>query len=105
MTDMKRRVNGILEFITRKQVELVNDPLSDLIPNSSRTGTQNDSPPTTKHNGDSSNAKPGGATPTMNGAVGGGPADSLSIFKDMSCVEMMDSLTRDLVKWQQEYIH
>lgn len=105
MTDMKRRVNGILEFITRKQVELANDPLSDLMLSPSSTGTRDDSQPTTKHNGDSSNMKPGGATPTMNGVVGAGPTDSLSIFKDMSCVEMMDSLTRDLMKWQQEYIH
>lgn len=105
MTDMKRRVNGILEFITRKQVELANDPLSDLMPSPSRTGTQDDSHPTTKLNSDSSNTKPSGATATINGAVGGGPTDSLTVFRDMSCVEMMDSLTRDLMKWQQEYIH
>ncbi|KAI1116742.1 hypothetical protein F5Y14DRAFT_54026 [Nemania sp. NC0429] len=105
MTDMKRRVNGILEFITRKQVELANDPLSDLIPSASRIGAQDKSHPTTKPNGNSLSTKPGETDPTINGAVGSGPTDPLSVFKDMSCVEMMDSLTRDLMKWQQEYIH
>ncbi|KAI0453342.1 hypothetical protein F5B21DRAFT_286745 [Xylaria acuta] len=105
MSDMKRRVNGILEFITRKQVELVNDPLSDSTSSPSQAGTEDDSIPTTRVNGDSSNKKPGGEAPTTSGAGGSELTDPAVAFKDMSCVEMMDSLTRDLMKWQQEFIH
>ncbi|KAI0859031.1 hypothetical protein F4860DRAFT_280964 [Xylaria cubensis] len=105
MSDMKRRVNGILEFITRKQVELANDPLSDSTSSPSQVGSEDDSIPTIKVNGDSSNKKPIGEVPTTSVAGNGEPTDSIITFKDMSCVEMMDSLTRDLMKWQQEFIH
>ncbi|KAI0097193.1 hypothetical protein GGR51DRAFT_484299 [Nemania sp. FL0031] len=105
MSDMKRRVHGILEFITRKQVELVNDPLSDSVSSSSRAGTEDDSVPTIKVNGDSSTPKPGTEILTSNGAGSSGPMDPAAAFKDMNCVEMMDALTRDLMKWQQEFIH
>lgn len=105
MSDMKRRVNGILEFITRKQVELANDPLSDSTSSPSQAGTEDDSIPTTKINGDSSNKKPSGDAPTTSGAGSSESTDPTVEFKDMSCVEMMDSLTRDLMKWQQEFIH
>ncbi|GAW19625.1 hypothetical protein ANO14919_091130 [Xylariales sp. No.14919] len=105
MSDMKRRVNGILEYITRKQVELVNDPLSDSTSSPSQAGTEDESIPPAKVNGDSSNKKPNGQTPTPNAAGANGPTDPAAVFKDLSCVEMMDSLTRDLMKWQQEFIH
>ncbi|KAF2969082.1 hypothetical protein GQX73_g4462 [Xylaria multiplex] len=104
MSDMKRRVNGILEYITRKQVELVNDPLSDSTSNSSRGGTEDDRISTPKINGNNSSKKPSGEAST-NAAAGSGLTDPATVFKDMSCVEMMDSLTRDLMKWQQEFIH
>ncbi|KAI0534264.1 hypothetical protein GGR58DRAFT_65801 [Xylaria digitata] len=104
MSDMKRRVNGILEYITRKQVELVNDPLSDSTSNSSRAGTEDDRISTPKINGNNSSKKPSGEVST-NAAGSSGPTDPAAVFKDMSCVEMMDSLTRDLMKWQQEFIH
>ncbi|KAI1273279.1 hypothetical protein F5Y07DRAFT_402562 [Xylaria sp. FL0933] len=105
MSDMKRRVNGILEYITRKQVELVNDPLSDSTSTPSQAGTEDDSTPSGPAHGDSSSKKPRVDTPTTNGAGSSGPTDPALVFKDMSCVEMMDSLTRDLMKWQQEFIH
>ncbi|KAI1420221.1 hypothetical protein F5Y12DRAFT_774005 [Xylaria sp. FL1777] len=93
MSDMKRRVNGILEYITRKQVELVNDPLSDSTLSSGQAATEDDAIPTANVHGDNSSKKHSGET------------DPAVMFKDMSCVEMMDSLTRDLMKWQQEFIH
>jgi hypothetical protein len=104
MSDMKRRVNGILEYITRKQVELAGDPLSDSRSTPSQTGTEDGATSTIKVNGDSSDRKPSGEIPTTDGIVSNGPADPTALFKDMSCVEMMDALTRDLVKWQQEFI-
>ncbi|KAJ3552744.1 hypothetical protein NPX13_g11043 [Xylaria arbuscula] len=105
MSDMKRRVNGILEYITRKQVELVNDPLSETTSTASQAGTEDDAVPITKVNGDSAGKKPAVEISITNGAGSTGSLDSALIFKEMSCVEMMDSLTRDLMKWQQEFIH
>ncbi|KAJ2979702.1 hypothetical protein NUW58_g7136 [Xylaria curta] len=106
MSDMKRRANGILEFITRKQVELVNDPLSDSSSSPSQGGTEDcPTPTTTQINGDSSNKKPRSEIPISNAVGSTEPIDTAAVFKDMSCVEMMDSLTRDLMKWQQEFIH
>lgn len=107
MTDMKRRANNILEYITRTQVELASEPLSD-----SGAGTQQNSAsngsvttiPSIKVNGDSRKHENVGIT--TNGSVANGVnhgLSSLKEFKDMSCIEMMDILTRDLVKWQQEF--
>lgn len=98
MSDMKRRAHNILEFITRTQVELANEPLSEK--NSPRQTTTevntNGNIPAIKVNG--SNSSNGGTPPTETGTAG--PSKE---FKDLNCVEMMDALTRELVKWQQEF--
>lgn len=91
MGDLKRRANNILEYITRTQVELANEPLSEK--NSPQRAAADDVSAvpmlSIQHSGqEKSNCIPNAA-----------PAD----FKDLSCVEMMDYLTRDLVKWQHEY--
>ncbi|KAI1472370.1 uncharacterized protein F4812DRAFT_464472 [Daldinia caldariorum] len=104
MTDMKRRANNILEYITRTQVELASEPLSDSAGTEQNSNGSATAVPSIKVNGDSrkhdtvSIAINGSAT---NGVSHGLP--SLKEFKDMSCIEMMDILTRDLVKWQQEF--
>ncbi|KAI0172618.1 hypothetical protein GGR52DRAFT_415622 [Hypoxylon sp. FL1284] len=100
MTDMKRRANFIVDFITRTQVDLANDPLSTSTPSSQQERTdsgKSSSTSPTKVNG-TSNKKPDEATSSSNGPISNG-----SEFKELSCIEMMDSLTRDLVKWQQEF--
>jgi len=104
MSDMKRRVNGILEFITRKQVELAGDSSPDSGSNSSQAGTEDGPLSTSKVNGDNAQERPSGGTPTTNGAPSGRSTNPNTMFKDLSCVEMMDVLTRDLVKWQQEFV-
>ncbi|WEW55970.1 Histone deacetylase complex subunit [Emydomyces testavorans] len=107
MNDMRRRVAAILEFISRMQVEMAT------------TGEQ-----TTPPNGAGSNGgrAPNGSTivAALEGAVVNGdiPASLLTEnarttqesgppkereFKDLSSVEMMDELTRGLLKWQQEF--
>ncbi|GAB1215763.1 hypothetical protein ATERTT37_004959 [Aspergillus terreus] len=108
MNEMKRRVAGILEFISRMQVEMA------------VAGESSTSPP----NGDQPNGIPmkvvnellevnapsttseaeSGATAT-DGETGGAvqPPSTEKDFKDLSSVEMMDVLTRHLLKWQQEY--
>lgn len=104
MSDLKRRANNILEYITRTQVELANEPLSEK--NSpQRTATDavsGGAMPSIQPNGqEKCNGVPDEKATAKNGAP-----DALSTsadFKDLSCVEMMDYLTRDLVKWQHEY--
>ncbi|KAI1261606.1 hypothetical protein F5Y18DRAFT_195285 [Xylariaceae sp. FL1019] len=97
MTDMKRRANGIIEFISRKQLELASDAITATtspagqLPNDAKSIKVNGSP----------EKKSGAGTPITNGD--GEHLGPLKEFKGMSCVEMMDSLTRDLVKWQREF--
>ncbi|KAH8662202.1 hypothetical protein BX600DRAFT_513062 [Xylariales sp. PMI_506] len=99
MSDMKRRANNILEFIQRTQVELANEPLSEK--NSPRQAAAEDRTgsdlPAVQING--SKAEPGPGPSLQNGAA----RSLMKDFNQLGCVEMMDSLTRDLVKWQQEF--
>ncbi|KAL7909905.1 hypothetical protein GGI35DRAFT_447374 [Trichoderma velutinum] len=78
MLDMKRRVAAIMDFISRTQVDLAAEATLDRSNNS-----------TNQHSED----------PTMS------PTDTPTSkdFKDLSCIEMMDVLTRDMVKWQNQY--
>ncbi|KAI1343171.1 hypothetical protein F5Y15DRAFT_225971 [Xylariaceae sp. FL0016] len=104
MSDMKRRANGILEYITRTQVELASESLSESKPSSSRSTTDdgtNSLVPQINGNGNGNKDNPITNGASSNGIIG--PLLPLKEFKDMSCVEMMDALTRDLVKWQQEF--
>lgn len=109
MTDMKRRANNILEYITRTQVELASEPLSEPVPGSEQNNTvtngSSNSVPSIKVNGDN-NKKHDDGKATPNGSTSNGTNNtllSLKDFKEMSCIEMMDVLARDLVKWQQEF--
>lgn len=104
MSDLKRRANNILEYITRTQVELANEPLSEKnSPQQTATDDVSAGPmPPIPHNGqEQSNGAPDAKVSAKSGAPGA-PSASAD-FKDLSCVEMMDYLTRDLVKWQHEY--
>jgi hypothetical protein len=93
MLDMKRRVTAIMDFITRTQVEMAEDP---------------------------SPFKNGAAIILMQD-LANGVADIIKVngtngekehlenkkekeFKDLTCVEMMDRLTRELMKWQEEFL-
>lgn len=78
MLDMKRRVAAIMDFISRTQVDLAAEATLDRSNNS----TDLDSHDTT--------ASPA-ETPMSRD------------FKDLTCIEMMDVLTRDMVKWQNQY--
>lgn len=84
MNDMKRRATALLDFISRTQVELAGESLTDPAAGSDKP---QDGPN-------------GTALPVLTE-----PSDAASgkDFKELGCVEMMDSLTRRLVKWQQQY--
>lgn len=78
MTDMKRRAAAILEYISRTQLELAGEAVPSTV------------------NGGGTNAdatKPAETSP--NGVK--------KEFTELSSMEMMDTLTRKLVKWQQEF--
>lgn len=96
MFDMKRRVNAILEFITRTQLEMAGDAMST--ENQKATmlviGDLAGKLPMIKVNGETGN----GTMITTSGA-----ASPVTEFKDLSLMEQMDSLTRQLVKWQKEF--
>lgn len=104
MNDMRRRVAAILEFISRMQVEMaatgdqVTPPNGNgqRIPDSSLVAAvlQN-----AVVNGDVQTAS--GTESTETSQESGLPKER--VFKDLSSLEMMDELTRGLLKWQQEY--
>ncbi|RYP72791.1 hypothetical protein DL771_003975 [Monosporascus sp. 5C6A] len=105
MSDMKRRANNILEYITRTQIELANDPLAESKASPAQNTADYGSTNPVSHtqiNGDGGNKKADDASLLTNGSAAAAGL-SLKEFKDMSCVEMMDALARDLVKWQQEF--
>ncbi|KAL4872469.1 hypothetical protein BDV12DRAFT_162261 [Aspergillus spectabilis] len=103
MNEMKRRVAAILEFISRMQVEMAVAGESTTPPERSNgiglqlIGEQLESilsksaEETSADNADGSEVSSGIQLPTEKD------------FKDLSSLEMMDVLTRHLLKWQQEY--
>lgn len=111
MNEMKRRVAAILEFISRMQVEMAVSGESTTPPN----GNGNGNPASTVKGAEEQLGGLAQAATGEGGAGGavftdvsvtdgeGAPSTSEREFKDLSSVEMMDVLTRHLLKWQQEY--
>ncbi|KAG6005446.1 hypothetical protein E4U21_007915 [Claviceps maximensis] len=88
MLDMKRRVAAIMEFISRTQVDLATEaPLSQ---SSSGQETPQEKPESVQTSSETANSD---APDT---------SDS-SRFNELNCMEMMDVLTRDMVRWQNQY--
>ncbi|GKT42445.1 uncharacterized protein ColSpa_02626 [Colletotrichum spaethianum] len=106
MNDMKRRVSAFLDFISKTQVELAGEALPGS--RSSQNSSQQQSPrvtaapeaPKISVNGDT-NAE------SKNSPITSAAADEnrseTKEFKALNCVEMMDVLTRDLLRWQNQY--
>lgn len=103
MNEMKRRVAGILEFISRMQVEMavagetITPPGNGDQQNGSLTKAAIDQIETASL---PNTNEVGSGTASTDGEAG---ASKEKEFKDLSSVEMMDVLTRHLLKWQQEY--
>jgi hypothetical protein len=95
MGDMKKRVAAILEFISRTQVEMAGEVMSPTSNDAAAKVIRDiaDGLPMIKVNGNNDGAKDGDAA----------DASPVKEFKDLSCLEMMDVLTRQLVKWQKEF--
>lgn len=107
MNDMKRRVAGILEFISRTQVEMAAEvpfvPAFNTAP-SSKTPTAR--APVTPPN-EERNSKDGNEAQTaerQQNIIGALAADvDFEQFKNLGSLEMMEALTRKLMKWQGEF--
>lgn len=85
MLDMKRRVAAIMDFISRTQVDLATEAALDRSNNS----TQSPLDPT--------------KSPMEKDVTELRDSPESKVFKELSCMEMMDVLTRDMVKWQNQY--
>ncbi|KAJ5775680.1 uncharacterized protein N7511_000691 [Penicillium nucicola] len=107
MNEMKRRVAAILEFISRMQVEMAVAGENSSTPTSNGDRAQGlllksmvDQIDSAMASGRSDGGESAPAT------TDGGYGDTSTHDKDfnkLSSVEMMDVLTRHLLKWQQEY--
>ncbi|KAE8147883.1 hypothetical protein BDV25DRAFT_159394 [Aspergillus avenaceus] len=104
MNEMKRRVAAILEFISRMQVEMASTGESTTPPgnNDRINGILMKAVSDQLENAMTSTAsEPESSAATTDGEIG--VLSTEKEFKDLSSVEMMDVLTRHLLKWQQEY--
>ena len=93
---MKKRVAAILEFISRTQLEMAGENMSPTSGEAAEKMIRGiaEGLPMIKVNGDNGEELQEGEA---------GDAMSTKEFKDLSCLEMMDVLTRQLVKWQKEF--
>ncbi|KAJ4147729.1 hypothetical protein LMH87_002236 [Akanthomyces muscarius] len=94
MLDMKRRVAAIMEFISRTQVDLAAEAAYQTSSSSGEASPE-------KASVDARSSAKGSS-----GALKGESADDSVTdkeFRDLTCVEMMDVLTRDMVRWQYHY--
>lgn len=100
MTDMKRKAHAMLDYISRTQVEMAGEitPPND----ESRRPSANSVPQATENGEPAGDKPPTPETATTNGDTDNS-AELPKDFKELSSVEMMDRLTRDLVKWQKEF--
>jgi len=100
MNDLRKRAAGILEYVTRTQVELTTIPAA--VKESPETSTSHESIGTAPANAESNGVgKPGQLSKTKHtGTLGG--LENMN-FTDMSSREMMDILTRELVLWQKTF--
>lgn len=102
MLDMKKKVAAMLDFISRTQLEMAGDMLSVAGSEATEKMMRNLAgtimPMLQENNGDGAKE----VTNTENGAVDEN-RDAGKKFKDLSLLEMMDELTRQLVKWQNQF--
>ncbi|PFH59198.1 hypothetical protein XA68_12682 [Ophiocordyceps unilateralis] len=94
MIDMKRRVAAIMEFISRTQVDMAAE-------NGGSSNSDQDSPAKSRPIGEgvaASNGRSSVASSSSSSSSSDGDR-----FRELSCIEMMDVLTRDMVKWQNHY--
>ncbi|SZF01617.1 unnamed protein product [Blumeria hordei] len=99
MADMKRRVTMILDFISRTQLEMASEPTLSETKNSVQNPVQPiiDKISIKRFEG-------GDRQKSSNNDTCHGSAKPDRDFKDLSCRDMMDVLTKQLIKWQKEFL-
>ncbi len=103
MNDMKRRVAGILEFISHTQVEMAGvGPAS-----TTKSSTSANTPPesnSSRNDGNGNSSKHDADSGNMvNAALADLDGINEQAFAALSSVAMMEVLMRRLMKWQAEY--
>lgn len=101
MTDMKRKATALLDFISRTQVELAGEALPDPRIEYAKVNGSAASASASVSDKHGEDAAASDAPAPRPGEPSGPRTDKE--FKELTCIEMMDTLTRKLVKWQQEY--
>ena len=93
---MRKRVAAILDYISRTQVEMAGESMSPATADVAEKTIRGiaDGLPMIKVNGENGDEAK---------ASEAGEASSKKEFRDLTCLEMMDVLTRQLVKWQKEF--
>lgn len=97
MADMRRKAHAMLDYISRTQVEMAGEVTP---PNNDSRRPSNDTLPQIKENGTSTSEK---TAPSISNGEPGISRDIPKDFKELSSMEMMDRLTGDLVKWQNQF--
>ena len=109
MNDMKRRVAGILEFISHTQVEMAgldaSRSRSHTLHSTKTSLSSTATPPDINLNGDSNGAEIATAKDFRNALSALGEMEEVDeeTFGKLSAVGMMEVLTRRLMRWQREY--
>lgn len=109
MTDMKRRVAAILEFISHTQIEMaahadIINPQSSSNPTPPDSGGGGGGTSSGKElNNGSSSSSVGTTLQKLLDGQGILDEDDGEAFAKLSSVEMMEVLTRRLMRWQGEY--
>jgi hypothetical protein len=99
MNDMKRRVAGILQFISHTQVELAGtEP-----PSTTKSSTSTNTPPDSNGGSNDGNSSGDISGKEVNAALEDLQGIDEQAFDSLSSLEMMEVLTRRLMKWQGEY--
>jgi hypothetical protein len=101
MLDMKRRVAAIMDFISRTQIDLATEEIAASSSNST-SASASDSPTKKDLPGPENGVTVGDDESRSLGATADEAQDKE--FKNLNCMEMMDVLTRDMVKWQNQYV-
>jgi hypothetical protein len=96
MGDMRKRVAAILDYISRTQLEMAGESMSPATADVAEKTIRGiaDGLPMIKVNGENGDESK---------ASEAGEEGYKKEFKDLTCLEMMDVLTRQLVKWQKEF--
>ncbi|SPQ19564.1 d72378f3-8ffd-4bcc-8ce4-89a6da7ae54d [Thermothielavioides terrestris] len=97
MNDMKRRAAALLDFISRTQVELAGESFTG-----PTAGTGSSTLGSVAAASKDAQSGAGGDAP-VSAPDENGEGRQEKEFTELGCMEMMDSLTRRLVKWQQQY--